>query len=141
MLNIQVEEEIADVLENLDIEIEVMESKINEMKKELKGLKINRDKIKKPIELAKKISKYEKMYPEGAERNLKSLVKIDESFEEWHTRFGRYTKGGSKDIDWSKQQYENFGYTSNYIKWLIESDDQRIGGTEIYKQAKGEKIG
>lgn len=122
-----------DLLKDLDIEIEVVEAKINEMKLELKELKQHRDLIKKPIELVMKIKKYEKMYPDSIERNLNSLVKIDEPFDEWYERFGRHTIGGKKDKYWARDQYLKGGYIgNNYIKWLVELGDPRVLDTVIY---------
>lgn len=128
-----------EMLKNIDIEIAVIESKIMELNKELKILKTQRDKVERPIALRKKIKKYEKMYPEAVKQNLESLVKINESFEAWHSRFGQYRNGSKSDPVWSKEQYDNFGYTNNnYIKWLVEANDPRVSNTEVYKQAKND---
>jgi archaellum component FlaC len=126
--------EAIEALEKLDIEIEVVKAKIKDMQMELKELKNKRNVIAKPIELARKIKRYEEMYPDSLEKNLDSLVKVNETFDEWYERFGRHTNGGKNDKLWARGYYLKLGYTdNNYIKWLVESDDPRVIDTEIYK--------
>lgn len=122
-------------LDQLDLEIKNIEDEMNEMKVKLKKLKSYRKEIVDPIELADKVRRYEKRYPDAVVHNLNSLVRVGESFEQWHNRFGRHTNGGKKDLIWSREQYDNLGYTSiNYIKWLVDLEDERVKDTEIFKR-------
>lgn len=119
---------------DLDVEIEVIETKISELRDELKRLKTRRENVKRPLELNKKIKAYEKRYPDNLNWTLDSLVKIDEDFDSWVERFG-HKANGSKSTEWLMEIYSQLGYTTNnWIKWLVEVHDPRVIGTEIYKK-------
>lgn len=121
----------------LEHQIEELSFEIRDKQIELKTLKAKRDAIKKPMDTASKIHRFERMYPGGVKATFDRLVRKGETFDEWYERHGQYCRGNRiVGVDWTRRHYEDCKKPpNNYVSWLIEMDDPRIRDTEAYHLA------